>query len=153
MQLTNMADSKQILAVSAPGAKPPVLLGTKERLPEFQLTNKVVLVSGAARGLELTQAEALLEAGAIGMDTLLPIFKQLPHTDISIVYALDRLEEPVSHESTTIPPRELPTKLAKISPKTSTECKSAPQRNSTLSFITDASTSVILRTLRESCRR
>ncbi|EFE45096.1 oxidoreductase, short chain dehydrogenase/reductase family [Trichophyton verrucosum HKI 0517] len=75
MQLTNMADSKQILAVSAPGAKPPVLLGTKERLPEFQLANKVVLVSGAARGLGLTQAEALLEAGAV-------------------VYALDRLEEP-----------------------------------------------------------
>ncbi|KAH6620478.1 hypothetical protein C7974DRAFT_474197 [Boeremia exigua] len=44
-------------------------------LPEFSLKNKVVLVSGAARGLGLTQAEALLEAGAI-------------------VYALDRLPEP-----------------------------------------------------------
>ncbi|KAI1932234.1 hypothetical protein LOZ58_003360 [Ophidiomyces ophidiicola] len=44
-------------------------------LAEFDLTKKVVLVSGAARGLGLTQAEALLEAGAI-------------------VYALDRLEEP-----------------------------------------------------------
>ncbi|KAK2745853.1 hypothetical protein FQN57_003466 [Myotisia sp. PD_48] len=53
----------------------PVLLGTKGRLPEFLLTDKVVLVSGAARGLGLTQAEALLEAGAI-------------------VYALDRLEKP-----------------------------------------------------------
>lgn len=30
------------------------------------MKNKVVLVSGAARGLGLTQAEALLEAGAIG---------------------------------------------------------------------------------------
>ncbi|KAF2030371.1 NAD(P)-binding protein [Setomelanomma holmii] len=39
------------------------------------LANKVVLVSGAARGLGLTQAEALLEAGAK-------------------VYALDRLPEP-----------------------------------------------------------
>lgn len=45
-------------------------------LPEFILTDKVVLVSGAARGLGLTQAEALLEAGAT-------------------VYALDRLDEPV----------------------------------------------------------
>ncbi|PGH31793.1 hypothetical protein GX50_05397 [[Emmonsia] crescens] len=56
-------------------AKPKVYLGTKRRLPEFILTDKVVLVSGAARGLGLTQAEALLEAGAT-------------------VYALDRLEKP-----------------------------------------------------------
>lgn len=47
-------------------AKPKVYLGTKRRLPEFILTDKVVLVSGAARGLGLTQAEALLEAGATG---------------------------------------------------------------------------------------
>ena len=50
-------------------------LGTTKRLPEFNLTDKVVLVSGAARGLGLTQAGALLEAGAT-------------------VYALDRLPEP-----------------------------------------------------------
>ncbi|EED16451.1 short chain dehydrogenase, putative [Talaromyces stipitatus ATCC 10500] len=52
-----------------------VYLGTKNRMPEFVLTDKVVCVSGAGRGLGLVQAEALLEAGAI-------------------VYALDRLPEP-----------------------------------------------------------
>ncbi|RPA97216.1 NAD(P)-binding protein [Choiromyces venosus 120613-1] len=49
-------------------------LGSK-RLPEFNLVDRVVLISGGARGLGLTQAEALLEAGAK-------------------VYALDRLEKP-----------------------------------------------------------
>jgi len=42
-------------------------------LPEFSLKGKVVLVSGAARGLGLTQAEALLEAGARGMHVDVPI--------------------------------------------------------------------------------
>lgn len=42
-------------------------LGTAKRLPEFNLTGKVVLITGAGRGLGLVQAEALLEAGAIGL--------------------------------------------------------------------------------------
>jgi hypothetical protein len=44
-------------------------------LPEFSLRDRVVIVSGGARGVGLTQAEALLEAGAV-------------------VHALDRLPNP-----------------------------------------------------------
>lgn len=35
-------------------------------LPEFSLKDKVIVVSGGARGLGLVQAEAFLEAGATG---------------------------------------------------------------------------------------
>lgn len=47
------------------GADAPFLASSK-RLPEFSLKGKVILVSGGAQGLGLTQAEALLEAGATG---------------------------------------------------------------------------------------
>lgn len=59
------------------GTKPAqVILGTAKRLPEFNLGGKVVLVSGAGRGLGLVQAEALLEAGATGLSmraSILPL--------------------------------------------------------------------------------
>jgi D-arabinose 1-dehydrogenase-like Zn-dependent alcohol dehydrogenase len=63
-------------APTAPNTAQPVMMGHKSRMPEFSLAGKIVCVSGAGRGLGLTQSEALLEAGAK-------------------VYALDRLEEPV----------------------------------------------------------
>lgn len=65
-------------------AQQEICLGSKTRMPEFSLAGKVVCVSGGARGLGLTQAEALLEAGAK-------------------VYALDRLEEPVSDTLSVAP--------------------------------------------------
>lgn len=46
--------------------KPPAFHGPQKGLPEFNLVDRVVLVSGGARGLGLTQAGALLEAGAKG---------------------------------------------------------------------------------------
>lgn len=49
-------------------------------LPEFSLKDRVIIVSGGARGLGLTQAEALLEAGAV-------------------VHTLDRLPSPAQDES------------------------------------------------------
>jgi hypothetical protein len=36
-------------------------------LPEMSLKDKVIIVSGGARGLGLVQAEALMEAGATGV--------------------------------------------------------------------------------------
>ncbi|KAF7551333.1 hypothetical protein G7Z17_g5093 [Cylindrodendrum hubeiense] len=52
-------------------------LGQRHLLPEFSLKDKVIVVSGGARGLGLIQIEALLEAGAK-------------------VWAIDRLDSPES---------------------------------------------------------
>ncbi|RFU26373.1 hypothetical protein B7463_g9974, partial [Scytalidium lignicola] len=58
----------------ASGAAPITTAQPGGSMSTFSLVDKVILVSGAGRGLGLTQAEALLEAGAT-------------------VYALDRLPE------------------------------------------------------------
>ncbi|KAJ0347104.1 hypothetical protein COL154_005788 [Colletotrichum chrysophilum] len=61
---------------TTPKAAVPLTSPTMTRvLPEFSLHGKVIVVSGGARGLGLTQAEALLEAGAT-------------------VHAIDRLPKP-----------------------------------------------------------
>jgi NAD(P)-dependent dehydrogenase (short-subunit alcohol dehydrogenase family) len=84
---------RRTLSSTVPRCSPSVSIGTQTgtssstttqlgSLPEFDLTNHTILVTGAARGLGLCMAEALLDAGAT-------------------VYALDRLPPTSQHPSFT----------------------------------------------------
>ena len=71
------------------------------RFREFDLQDKVFVVTGGARGLGLTLAEALVEAGGKGEAFASPSTPLQPlqstifsRTDIHLVYCLDRLPEP-----------------------------------------------------------
>ncbi|KPM37414.1 hypothetical protein AK830_g9140 [Neonectria ditissima] len=71
-------------------------VGQRHLLPEFSMKDKVVVVSGGARGLGLVQIEALLEAGAKGGDSKparYQFFKALTNPK-KIVHAIDRLPSP-----------------------------------------------------------
>ena len=82
-QLTNPPKGNPVISGRGPPAPPSAdaanrkdnthaatFMGTSKRMPEFAMNDKVVLVTGAARGLGLVTAEALLEAGATGTSHL-----------------------------------------------------------------------------------
>ncbi|KAH8899238.1 short-chain dehydrogenase [Thozetella sp. PMI_491] len=77
--------------------------GRSTLLPEFSLKGKVVVVSGGARGLGLTQAEAVLEAGGIvhAIDILPP---PTPDSDFAKVAtrATDELGSRLEYHSVNV---------------------------------------------------
>lgn len=60
------ASTLRHFATATPAPTPPSAAEATKLLPEFSLKNKVIAISGAAQGLGLTMAEALVESGAIG---------------------------------------------------------------------------------------
>lgn len=74
--------------------------GPQKRLREFELDGRVFLVTGGARGLGLTLAEALVEAGGHGESHGCCLHRRL-RANAYQVYCLDRLPKPAQefHET------------------------------------------------------
>lgn len=79
--------------------KLPPAFGTKnaQRFREFNLEGRVIAVTGGARGLGLSMAEALMEAGANGNYCRffsMSLSFGAPQANQRVVWCLDRLERP-----------------------------------------------------------